>query len=229
MKVCPDCKKEISKSAKVCPNCGKKQGKPKWVIVLIVIFAIIVIVGIGGNSENDSDNNGTFERNKKNQVNVIDFSNKTEAEIVNWCTINKINCKIENDYSDIIEKEKFVSQSVETDKTIYEGDKITIIFSLGKEPTIGQKNALKKAKSYLSHSAFSYDGLIHQLEFEGYSNEEAVYAVDNCGADWNEQAAKKAKSYLSHSSFSRAGLIKQLEFEKFTHEQAVYGVEQNGY
>lgn len=95
--------------------------------------------------------------------------------------------------------------------------------------TMGQKNALSSAKSYLNYSAFSYTGLIKQLEFEKFSNEDAVYAADNCGADWNEQAAKCAKSYLEYSSFSRDGLIDQLEFEGFTYEQAVYGVEANGY
>lgn len=97
------------------------------------------------------------------------------------------------------------------------------------EPTMGQKNALAKAKSYLDYSAFSYKGLIKQLEYEKFSTADATYAVDNCGADWFEQAAKKAKSYLSFTSFSRDGLIEQLEYDGFTHEQAVYGVEQNGY
>ena len=68
-----------------------------------------------------------------------------------------------------------------------------------------------------------------QLEYEQYTHEEAVYAVDNCGADWNEQAARSAKEYLDIMSFSREGLIEQLEFDGFTNEQAVYGVEQNGY
>lgn len=95
--------------------------------------------------------------------------------------------------------------------------------------TIGQKNAAKKALSYLKYSAFSRDGLIKQLEFEKFSPAEAEYGVDQSGADWNEQAAKKAKSYLDHSSFSRDGLIKQLEFEKFTPQQAEYGVKSVGY
>ncbi|MEI3434120.1 MAG: Ltp family lipoprotein [Clostridia bacterium] len=59
---------------------------------------------------------------------------------------------------------------------------------------------------------FSYQGLIDQLEFENFSHSDSVYAVDNCGANWNEQALKKAKSYLSYSAFSRQGLIEQLEF-----------------
>jgi SOS response regulatory protein OraA/RecX len=95
--------------------------------------------------------------------------------------------------------------------------------------TMGQQNALEKAKSYLAYTAFSYKGLIEQLEFEGFTHDEAVYGVDNCDADWKEQATKKAKSYLDYSSFSRQGLIDQLEFEGFTHEEAVYGVEANGY
>lgn len=95
--------------------------------------------------------------------------------------------------------------------------------------TMGEKNALSKAKSYLRYSAFSYKGLIDQLEFEGFSNKEAVYGADNCGADWNEQAALKAESYLKYSAFSRQGLIDQLLFEGFTQSQAEYGVKAVGY
>lgn len=96
-------------------------------------------------------------------------------------------------------------------------------------PTIGQKNALNKAKEYLEIMPFSYSGLIEQLEFEKFTNADAVYAADNCGADWSAQATKKAKSYLEIMSFSKEGLIDQLKFDGFTTEQATYGVEQNGY
>lgn len=90
--------------------------------------------------------------------------------------------------------------------------------------TVSQKNALRSAQSYLSFSAFSYSGLIDQLEFEGYSTEDATFAADYCGADWNEQAAASAENYLSFMGFSRSGLIDQLMFEGFTREQAEYGV-----
>ncbi|MBP1587778.1 MAG: Ltp family lipoprotein, partial [Clostridia bacterium] len=63
-----------------------------------------------------------------------------------------------------------------------------------------QSNALKAAARYLDSMAFSYEGLIHQLEFEKYSYEDAKYAADNCGADWNEQAYKSAKHYLNSMS-----------------------------
>lgn len=95
--------------------------------------------------------------------------------------------------------------------------------------TLGEQNAYKKALSYLDYTAFSYSGLIDQLEYEGFSAEEATYGADNCGADWNEQAAKKAQSYLEYTSFSRDGLIEQLEYEGFTKEQAEYGVAAVGF
>jgi len=92
-----------------------------------------------------------------------------------------------------------------------------------------QKNALNKAKDYLSSMPFSHSRLIQQLEYEGYSNESATFAADNCGADWNEQAARKAKNYMDSMSFSRQALIDQLLYEGFSNEQAEYGVSTVGY
>lgn len=95
--------------------------------------------------------------------------------------------------------------------------------------TLGELNALRQAENYLDIMPFSYQGLIDQLKYEGYTSSEATYAADNCGADWYQQAARKAKEYLDIMPFSKQELIKQLEFEKFTHDQAVYGAEANGY
>lgn len=97
------------------------------------------------------------------------------------------------------------------------------------EPTFGEQNALKSAQSYLSITAFSHSRLIQQLEYEGYSNAEATYGADRCGANWCEQAAKCAANYLKISAFSQDGLIQQLKFEGFTDTQAAYGAAQNGY
>lgn len=98
-----------------------------------------------------------------------------------------------------------------------------------KTQTMGQKNALSSAKNYLSIMAFSHSGLIDQLKYDDFSTEDATYAADNCGADWNEQAAKSAKNYLDIMSFSRSGLIDQLKYDGFTQEQAEYGATAAGY
>jgi uncharacterized Zn ribbon protein len=88
-----------------------------------------------------------------------------------------------------------------------------------------QRNALSKAGEYLRYTAFSYSGLIEQLEYEGFTHDESVYAADNCDADWSEQAAKKAEDYLDFSAFSRSGLIEQLEYEGFTQDESVYAAD----
>lgn len=94
--------------------------------------------------------------------------------------------------------------------------------------TTGMKNALKSADNYLRFMAFSRIGLINQLKFDQYSDAEAEYAADNCGADWYEQAEKSAKNYLDFMAFSRGGLIDQLVFDGFTRDQAEHGADANG-
>lgn len=91
-----------------------------------------------------------------------------------------------------------------------------------------QPDALSAANQYLATMPFSHDGLIHQLEYEGYTNEDAIYAADNCGADWNQQALLAAMKYLDSMPFSSEGLAHQLKYESFTPEQASYGVENCG-
>lgn len=90
--------------------------------------------------------------------------------------------------------------------------------------TVSQKNALRKAESYISTMPFSKSGLIKQLQFEKYSAADSAWAVDHLTVDWNEQAVLKAKSYLDTMPFSRDGLISQLKFEGFTQAEAVAGV-----
>ena len=102
-----------------------------------------------------------------------------------------------------------------------------------KEPestmTIGQKNALKTAESYLKYSGFSRQRLIDQLEYEGFEQDDIIFAVDNVKVDWNEECYETAKSYLRYSSFSKQGLIDQLEYEGFTDDQIAYAIQKVGY
>ena len=95
-------------------------------------------------------------------------------------------------------------------------------------PTPGEQNALASAKRYINYSPFSYSGLIDQLKYEGFTDSEAAYGADNCGADWYEQALKSAEKYLNYSAFSYSGLIEQLEYEGYTEEEASYGVDNCG-
>lgn len=93
---------------------------------------------------------------------------------------------------------------------------------------VSKSQAVKSAASYLRYMSFSRIGLIRQLEYEGFSNEDATYGVDRQNADWFAQAAKMAASYLRSSSFSRSGLINQLLYEGFSQAEAEYGVNSVG-
>ena len=47
--------------------------------------------------------------------------------------------------------------------------------------TVAQENAREAAESYLDFSGFSKKGLVEQLEFEGYTVKQAIYAADAVG------------------------------------------------
>ena len=94
--------------------------------------------------------------------------------------------------------------------------------------TDSQKKALEAAQAILADRASSYNWMAAQLEADGYSKEDARWATEHCGADWNEQAYLKAQEYLKMTSFTRADLIAQLEFEEFTSEQAAYAADKLG-
>lgn len=98
----------------------------------------------------------------------------------------------------------------------------------GVAETVSQKNAARRAASYLNTGSFSYSGLIKQLQFEGFSSEDAAYGATSTNADWMAQAVAKGKSYMKSTGFSRKGLIDQLKFEGFTQAEAEHGATQNG-
>ena len=92
-----------------------------------------------------------------------------------------------------------------------------------------KEEALEQAKTSVEYSDYSYDGLVSALEdYYEFSHDAAVYAADNCGADWDEEALESAQSYIEYSEFSYADLIDQLIYEQFTEEQAKKAVDNCG-
>lgn len=102
----------------------------------------------------------------------------------------------------------------------------TLVLTILPNQTLAANNrseAVKRSNEYLETLVFSRMGLIEQLEYEGFSHEDAVYGVDATGTDWKEQAFRKAKEQVEYQEISREGLIEVLEFLKFTPEEAIYG------
>ena len=91
-------------------------------------------------------------------------------------------------------------------------------------------NACKQAMQIIRSSHPSYQGLIQELyEYEGFTEDEATFAADHCGADWNEQAKLRAKDMMHYQGYSRSGLIDWLvTYELFTSDQANYAADQVG-
>lgn len=209
-----------------------------WLIVVIVIFMLIgsnntdTTTSVNSNENIESSTNKTNnEKIEKVQVTVVDFSQMSKEEIQKWGISNKVNCNITEEYSDTITKGAFISQSKQANSTIYEGDKITIIYSLGKEPSMEQKNALKKAESYSSMMHMSKAKIYEQLTSEygeGFTAEAAQYAIDNIVADWNANALAKAKSYQTTMNMSKQKIYQQLTSEygeAFTASEAQYAID----
>lgn len=187
---------------------------------------------------NDDDSNNDTSTPSKCFIYLLSNNNKTSFISMILIQPNEgLKYDYENEFDNIVDNvvvnDKKDEEQSNTNSTTSSSSSTTTPSTSSNastpSPTTGEKNALRSAREYLSFSAFSYTGLINQLEYEGYSTEEATYAADNCNANWNEQAAKSAKEYLDMSSFSRQELINQLIYEGYTQEQAEYGVTQNGY
>lgn len=214
-------------------------------IVFIVFWVLVIGTSDTGKIENNdienrinnsiaNDNNNansTFNKSNKIEVTIPDFSQVSKEEIQNWCNTNKIKCDITEKYSDSVDKGAFVEQSIVANKVAYEGDKVTITYSLGKEPSQEYKNALRKAESYAKNMHMSKQRIYDQLTSEYGENfpaDAAQYAIDNLVADWNANALAKAKSYQSNMAMSKQRIYDQLTSEygeRFTVEEAQYAID----
>ncbi len=198
-----------------------------WVIVVLIVGAI----GMGNSSDNTTSSTDTYKKNTSVEVIIADFNTMTRDEAQVWFDNNKINGKITDEYSNTVTKGSLISQSISANTVAHEGDNITVVYSLGKEPTTEEKNALKKAESYSSTMHMSKSGIYKQLTSEygeGFTAEAAQYAIDNIQADWNANALAKAKSYQSTMHMSKQNIYKQLTSEYgegFTAEEAQYAID----
>ena len=246
---CNKCGKQIDEDAKFCNYCGvvinnqqpniklnvdnnqnpiktKNKIYKKWWFWLLAVVITLSILYNTINTEMLKDN---LEEYKKLEVTVIDLSTMSKEDIQNWFDNNQINGSIVEEYSNSVQKGKFVSQSVKANTIIHKGDRINVIYSLGKEPSKEEKNALKKAQSYSKTMHMSKKAIFNQLtsSVEGFSKESAQYAIDNIDADWNKNALEKAKSYQETMSMSKKAIYNQLtsEVEAFTESEAQYAID----
>lgn len=162
-----------------------------WIIVAVFVFIIAgTYIGLTGSLEDISETNNNVVTNetKSNiiveeteKVSIIDFNTIDVLDVYKWFEDNGIKGNVKNEYSDTVEENKLISQSIPANTEVNKGTELQLIYSLGKEPTLGQKEALESARSYINSGSFSRKGLIEQLLFEGFTQEEAEYAVNKIG------------------------------------------------
>ena len=88
-----------------------------------------------------------------------------------------------------------------------------------------QLQAIQTAKDYLDTIHLSQTELLQMLSVENIDLEDAKFALDYLGIDWNQQARKKAKEYCKHKiGFSKVKLKAQLLFDHFTEEEADFAL-----
>ena len=208
----------------------------KTKIILSIVFGLLFILLLTSNTNEASDNNGKIYNSGTNvsnskKVEIIDFSSMNEIEILSWCKENNLNCNIKREYSDTIPKDEYIKQSSSVSAKVPENSKVTISFSLGKEPSAEYKNALKKAQSYAKTLHMSKQAIYDQLTStygENFEKDAAQYAIDNIEWDWEANALAKAKSYRDTMSMSKNAIYEQLisEYgEQFTEEEAQYAID----
>lgn len=202
----------------------KKPIYKKWWFWLIVVI-VIISIAVGGSSNTSNK----YKKNKDVEVVIADFNTMTKDQAQVWFDENKINGKTTEEYSSNVEKGKLISQSIEANTVAHEGDEIKVVYSIGREPTTEEKNALKKAESYSKNLHMSKQGIYNQLtsSIEGFTKEAAQYAIDNIDADWNTNALEKAKSYQKNLNMSKQGVYNQLtsSVEGFTNDEAQYAID----
>ncbi len=130
-----------------------------------------------------------------------------------------------NEYNSMDKATVFLNMSTCTKKGVREQSKGGSDEEEGDDAGYWKGLAYKCARTYLSCSLFSKQGMIEQLQRDKFTADESVKAVEACDADWREEALIIANSYLDGQSFSKKGLEHQLLYKKFTEEEAAYAVE----
>lgn len=73
MKKCPECGKDVSKSAKVCPSCGKKLKKPV-VLIAVLVIVVIGIIGAAISNKEEKERKKDFNQNEVATYKDVEYS-----------------------------------------------------------------------------------------------------------------------------------------------------------
>lgn len=236
IKKCKNCGQEIDKKEKACPNCGSKQKSSiKWIIIALVVVCLIGIIASPSDSSGKnnpvSNNSSQNAAQPSNKVTVPDFSSISKEEIVAWGKEQGVIIDFSEEYSEEIPVGKVVKQSKKAKSEIEKNTKISVVLSLGKEPSVvvpdfstmdkdqinkwAEDNGIKVTISSKYSDDIPDGGFISQDKAAGkeIKLKEKIAVVYSMGKEPSAEfvkAQKKAQSYSDVMHMSKEGIYQQL-------------------
>lgn len=173
--------------------------KSKTNIILLII--LIILLSTGGII--------CYKAINKPVV-AIDYSNMSINEATAWFAENKVEeyLVIENEYSNDIEKDKLIFQSIKPEAKI--ADKVTLIFSLGPEHPkekipVENLKTLNEAKSYFENNGFTNIEYVEEIKADVENN--IVISIEPIECYKTDKITVKiAKNEESHKEANSSGI-----------------------
>lgn len=227
-KYCSNCGEGITKDAAFCEHCGA---------------AINETTGESSNApissnETSTESNTSTETSTPTETSEPTGSSKpTESSNPTESNNPTISSEPTATTKPLTDQEKAVERAEELAKTGFGYSRVEMIAALEGEgfskedATYGadwglflyEDQAVKRAKYLLTKRAYSYQLLHNQLDMAGFFYTQCDYGVQNCGANWNEQAVRRAKELIdSKKGYSEKGLFLCIGFRN---EEAEYAKE----
>ena len=110
-----------------------KNDRKGLAIAGIIISGILLLISAGMYSSGNLTTTSNSTPNNSYEVKLVDFSTMTEDEGKNWCDENKITCYSSYDYSDTVEENKLISQSIKKGTIVKKYSRVDLKYSKGRK------------------------------------------------------------------------------------------------
>ena len=232
--ICPKCGTLVFEQAKHCHQCGarlKRYHKNKTKIIFAIVM--ILAVAFAGKVLYGIRKNNRLEKLADEPYIEIDFPDYSYEEILAldpdafWNDEKNME-SISNGLSDhdkkalnhIVDSLKYGS-SYSSKQEMISALKYKDVSAVRAEKMIDlcqvdfKMQALKKTLYLMNNHGFSPASLKKQLLSLEFTPEEADYALENCGADWDLQTKFSVQSRLNYLEISEQGLYELMESEGY--------------
>lgn len=131
--------------------------------------------------------------------------------------------------TEIVETIKPEKQENDTkSESMFEGLEVEEV-SEEKDLKLGHKNASKTAKDFTESYPRSRSTTYETLIKKGFSEDEALYAVDDSGINWGEVCHNAGKIQLKYNDYSKKQLADYLLDEDYSKVEIDYALDKLGY